>query len=124
MPSIWPRGRTFAWSRGPSALPWARHLAMRVKGPAGAARRLRPERGTAQQRGRLLLSTLAAHASTAIEAARLLREVRRQAAEVGRLQSRQESILESSGVGLLLTDGDGEILAWNRALEMIYGLPP
>ena len=111
MPSIWPRGRTCAWSPGPSRpFPWARHLfAMRVKGPAGAARRLRAERGTAQQRGRLLLSTLAAHASTAIEAARLLREVRRQAAEVGRLQSRQESILESSGVGLLLTDGDGEI---------------
>jgi PAS domain S-box-containing protein len=106
-------------------LPWVRHLfAMRVKGSLRALLAV-PERGEAPLTSEdlSLLSTLAAHAATAIEAARLLREVRLQAAEVGRLQGRQERILESSGVGLLLADGDGRILAWNRALELIYGLP-
>jgi len=108
-----------------SALPWARHLfAMRVKGSLRALLVVSDRGdGPLTSEDLSLLSTLAAHASTAIEAARLLREVRRHAAEVGRLQSRQERILESSGVGLLLADGDGRILAWNRALEMIYGLP-
>ncbi|HET9298538.1 MAG TPA: ATP-binding protein [Candidatus Polarisedimenticolaceae bacterium] len=107
------------------ALPWARHLfAMRVKGSLRAVLALseHPD-GPLTSEDLSLLSTLAAHAATAIEAARLLREVRQQAAEMGRLQSRQERILESSGVGLLLADGDGRILTWNRALEMIYGLP-
>ncbi len=72
---------------------------------------------------RALLGTLAAHAATAIEAARLLHEVRRRADEIERLHARQERILESSAVGLLLLDGDGRIQAWNRALEEIYGLP-
>ncbi len=107
------------------ALPWARHLfAMRVKGSLRAVLAVaqHPD-GPLTSEDLSLLSTLSAHAGTAIEAARLLREVRQQAAEVGRLQSRQERILESSGVGLLMADGDGRILAWNRALEMIYGLP-
>jgi PAS domain S-box-containing protein len=107
------------------ALPWARHLfGMRVKGSLRALLAV-PEREESPLTSEdvSLLSTLAAHASTAIEATRLLREVRLQAAELGRLQSRQERILESSGVGLLLADGDGRILAWNRALETMYGLP-
>ncbi|HEX5044092.1 MAG TPA: ATP-binding protein [Candidatus Polarisedimenticolaceae bacterium] len=107
------------------ALPWARHLfAMRVKGSLAAVLAVSDRTdGPLTSEDLSLLSTLAAHAGTAIEAARLLRQVRQQVAEVGRLQSRQEKILESSGVGLLLADGDGRILAWNRALEMIYGLP-
>ncbi len=72
---------------------------------------------------RALLSTLAAHAATAIEAARLVREVRTRAEEIERLHARQERIVESSAVGLLLTDDEGRILAWNRALEASYGLP-
>ena len=111
------------------ALPWARHLfGMRVKGRVRAllvvSDRL-TERGeqplTSEDRS--LLSTLSAQAATAIEAARLVREVRQQADQVGRLQARQEQILESSGVGLLLADADGTILAWNRALEEIYAMP-
>jgi PAS domain-containing protein len=96
------------------ALPWARHLfAMRVKGSLRALLVVSDRGdGPLTSEDLSLLSTLAAHASTAIEAARLLREVRGHAAEVGRLQSRQERILESSGVGLLLADGDGRILAW------------
>jgi PAS domain S-box-containing protein len=109
-----------------AALPWARYLfGMRVKG------RLRAVLAVAERKGaegsfstedRALLSTLAAQAATAIEAARLLEEVREGANQVAQLQSRQESILESSGVGLLLVE-DGKILAWNRAVEGIYALP-
>ena len=65
---------------------------------------------------------MSAHAATAIEAARLVREVRRRADEVEQLHARQAKILESSAVGLLLLDGDGRVQAWNRALEEIYGL--
>jgi two-component system NtrC family sensor kinase len=106
-------------------LPWARHLfGMRVKGSLRAVLAV-PDRPDAPLTSEdvSLLSTLAAHAATAIEATRLLHEVRQQAAELGRLQSRQERILESSSVGLLLTDAEGRVLAWNRTLELIYGLP-
>ena len=72
---------------------------------------------------RSLLATLSSHAATAIEAARLLREVRLQADEVRALHARERTILESSAVGLAMVDADGQILAWNRALEEIYGLP-
>jgi PAS domain S-box-containing protein len=106
---------------------WVRHLfGMRVKGEVRAVLGV-AERDAEQEplssEDRALLSTLSAHAATAIEAARLLREVREGADEVARLQGDQARILESSGVGLLLVDGDGRIQAWNRALEAIYGLP-
>ncbi|MDX1387703.1 MAG: ATP-binding protein [Acidobacteriota bacterium] len=105
---------------------WVRHMfGMRVKGEVRAVLAV-AERDAEQEplssEDRALLSTLSAHAATAIEAARLLREVREGADEVARLQSDQARILESSGVGLLLVDGEGRIKAWNRALENIYGL--
>ena len=108
-------------------IPWARYLfGMRVKGRLRAvlavAERESSE-GSLSTEDRALLSTLSAQAATAIEAARLLREVREGAREVGRLQARQERILESSGIGLLLVEDDGGIVAWNRALEAICGLP-
>ncbi len=111
---------------GLEALPWARYLfGMKVKDSLRAvlvaAERLPPEEPLSSE-DRALLSTLSAHAAAAIEAARLMREVRQQAEHVERLQSRQERILESSTVGLLLMDGERRILAWNRALEGIYGL--
>ncbi|MBZ5639325.1 MAG: PAS domain S-box protein [Acidobacteriia bacterium] len=107
-------------------LPWARHLvAMKVKGRLRAvlavADREDPEEPFSSE-DRSLLATLAAHAATAIEAARLVREVRKHAEHVERLKASQERILESSGVGLLLMDDDGTILAWNRTLEAMYAL--
>jgi two-component system, NtrC family, sensor kinase len=108
-------------------LPWARHLvAMKVKGRlravlAVAARPDAEEPFSSEDRS--LLATLAAHAATAIEAARLVREVRAHAEHVERLKASQERILESSGVGLLLMEEDGTILAWNRTLEEMYALP-
>ncbi len=108
-------------------VPWARYLfAMKVKDNLRAvlaiAERESPEEALTTE-DRALLSTLAAHAGTAIEAARLVAEVRRRADEIERLHGRQERILESSAVGLLLLDEEGRILAWNRALEGIYDLP-
>jgi PAS domain S-box-containing protein len=107
-------------------LPWARYLfGMRVKGTLRAIIAVAERRGAEgsfSTEDRALVSTLAAQAATAIEAARLLEEVREGADKVARLQARQESILESSGVGLLLVEA-GRIQAWNRALEGIYALP-
>jgi PAS domain S-box-containing protein len=110
-----------------SSIPEARYLfGMKVKG------RIRAVLATAEREtgneplsteDRSLLATLATHAATAIEAARLVREVRQHADEVETLKSRQEQILESSGVGLLLLDASGRVLACNRRLEEIYGLP-
>jgi PAS domain S-box-containing protein len=108
------------------AVPWARHLfSMKVKGRIRALlavgeRKTHDEPLTSEDRH--LLGTLAAHAATAIEAARLVQEVRQRAGEIERLHARQAKILESSAVGLLLLDADDTIQAWNRALEGIYGL--
>jgi len=111
--------------RALSALPWARFLfGMRVKGRLRAVLAISEREGTRgsfSSEDRALLSTLAAHAATAIEVARLLQEVRDGAEHVAQLQSRQASILESSGVGLLLVE-NGKIMALNRALEEIYGV--
>ena len=107
-------------------VPWARHLfAMKVKGRIRALlavgdRKTPDEPLTSEDRH--LLGTLAAHAATAIEAARLVQEVRHRAGEIERLHARQAKILESSAVGLLLLDAEDTIQAWNRALEAIYGL--
>jgi PAS domain S-box-containing protein len=108
------------------SLPWVSYLfPMRVKGSLRAvlaiAERRHPEEPLSTE-DRELLGTLSAHAATAIEAARLFQEVRNRVEEIERLHSRQAKILESSAVGLLLLDGDGQIQAWNRALEAIYGM--
>jgi PAS domain S-box-containing protein len=108
------------------AVPWARYLfAMKVKGRLRAVLAI-AERATPEEplntEDRAMIATLAAHAATSIEAARLVLEVRQRAAEIERLHARQAKIVESSAVGLLLLDGDGRIQAWNRALEAIYGL--
>jgi len=108
------------------SLPWARYLfSMKVKGRLRAvlaiAERERQDESLTTE-DRTLLGTLAAHAATAIEAARLVLEVRQRADEIERLHALQARILESGVVGLLLLDGKWRILAWNRALEDIYGL--
>ena len=107
-------------------LPWARYLfPMKVKGALRAILAV-SEREEGEEplttEDRTLLVTLAAHAGTAIEAARLVLEVRRRAEEIERLHAQQARIFESSAVGLLLLDHDGSILAWNRALEETHGL--
>jgi hypothetical protein len=131
----WDRAMLEALERQPSVtvdagaipgMPEARHVfPMRVKGRVSALLAVAERRGlepglSSEDRG--LLVTLCAHASTAIESARLVLEVRQHAAEVETLKALQERILESSGVGLLLVDEEQRILAWNRTLEEIYAL--
>jgi hypothetical protein len=98
---------------------------MRVKDRLAAVLAVADREGASEpltSEDRSLLATLSVHAAAAIEAARLMGEVREHAARIERLKASQERILESSGVGLLLMDADGRILAWNRTLEEIYGL--
>lgn len=112
---------------GLPGMPNARHLfGMKVKGRVSAVLAVADRPGfdsPLSSEDRALLATLCAHAAAAVEAARLVLDVRQHAAEVENLKVLQERILESSGVGLLLIDGEGCIRAWNRRLEEIYGLP-
>jgi PAS domain S-box-containing protein len=105
----------------------ARHLfGMKVKGRLSALLAIADRDGldnSLSSEDNALLATLCAHAAPAVEAARVMLEVRQHAAQVESLKALQERILESSGVGLLLIDAEARIRAWNRRLEEIYGLP-
>jgi PAS domain S-box-containing protein len=68
----------------------------------------------------LLLSTLSGHAAAAIESARLFDEVSRKVGEINRLMEHNESILESSNIGIMVINSAGKIMNWNRALEEIH----
>ncbi len=108
------------------SMPWVRYLfPSRIKGRTRAliavAERPEPAEPLSTE-DRALLATLAAHAASAIEAGRLVLEVRKRADEIEQLHARQEKILENSAVGLVLINDRGTIQSWNRALEEIYGL--
>jgi PAS domain S-box-containing protein len=109
------------------AMPEARHLfGMKVKGRLSSVLVVSDREefyASLSTEDSALLATLCSHAAAAVEAARMMLEVRQHAAQVEKLKALQERILESSGVGLLLVDAEGHIRAWNRRLEEIYGLP-
>ena len=69
-----------------------------------------------------LVAAMAGQVATAIENARLYRELHVKAAEFDRLRVFNEHILESLDDGLLVVGGDGAVMRWNHALERIYGL--
>ncbi len=69
-----------------------------------------------------LLTAMAGQVATAVENARLYRELHLKAAEFDRLRVFNEHILESLDDGLLVVGGDGAVVRWNHALERIYGL--
>jgi two-component system, NtrC family, sensor kinase len=69
-----------------------------------------------------LLTTVAAQVATAIENARLYRELHLKAAEFDRLRVFNEHILESLDDGLLVVGSDGGIVRWNHAMERIHGI--
>ncbi len=108
-------------------MPEARHLfGMKVKGRLASVLAVADRAGfetALSSEDHALLATLCAHAAPAVEAARVVLEVRQHAAQVEGLKALQERILESSGVGLLLIDAEARIRTWNRRLEEIYGLP-
>jgi two-component system NtrC family sensor kinase len=68
-----------------------------------------------------LLSAMTGQVATAVENARLYRELHLKAAEFDRLRVFNEHILESLDDGLLVVGGDGTVVRWNHALERISG---
>ena len=69
-----------------------------------------------------LLSAVAGQAATAIENGRLYRQLHLKAAELDRLRTFNENILESLDDGLLVVGLDDRIIRWNQALEQLYGI--
>jgi PAS domain S-box-containing protein len=69
-----------------------------------------------------LLSAVAAQAATALENARLYRQLRLKADEVERMRQFSDSILESLNDGLAVVDLDDRVLRWNSQLEQLFGL--
>jgi PAS domain S-box-containing protein len=69
-----------------------------------------------------LLTAVAGQAATAIENARLYRQLHHKAAELDRLRSFNENILESLDDGLLVVGLDNRVIRWNQALERLYGI--
>jgi hypothetical protein len=70
-----------------------------------------------------LLVSLCRHAAVAFAGARLYSAVQEKVAEVEALKEFNESILESSRVGILVTDPGGSVVGVNRAFETLYGAP-
>src|SRR3989475_5776117 len=68
-----------------------------------------------------LLISLCRHAAVAFEGARLYSAVHEKVQEVEALREFNESILESSRVGILVTDSEGRVLNVNHAFEHLYG---
>jgi PAS domain S-box-containing protein len=69
-----------------------------------------------------LLSAVAGQIATALENARLYRQLHIKAGELDRMRAFNENILESLADGLLVLDLNDSIVRWNRALERVYGL--
>jgi PAS domain S-box-containing protein len=69
-----------------------------------------------------LLAAVAAQAATALENARLYRQLRLKADEVDRMREFSENVLESLNDGLLVIDLDERVVRWNRKLEEVSGV--
>jgi PAS domain S-box-containing protein len=70
-----------------------------------------------------LLAAVAGQAATALENARLYRQLRTKADELDRLREFNENVLESLDSGLAVLDLDDRVVRWNHALEHLYGVP-
>jgi PAS domain S-box-containing protein len=69
-----------------------------------------------------LLWAVAGQIATALENARLYRQLHLKAVEVDRMRAFNENILESLDNGLLVVDLNDRVVRWNRALERLYGV--
>jgi PAS domain S-box-containing protein len=69
-----------------------------------------------------LLAAVAGQIATALENARLYRQLHVKAVEVDQMRAFNENILESLDNGLLVVDLDDRVVRWNRALEQLYGV--
>jgi len=70
-----------------------------------------------------LLAAVAGQIATAVENARLYRQLHIKAGELDRMRAFNENILESLADGLLVLDLNDRVVRWNRALERLYGIP-
>jgi two-component system, NtrC family, sensor kinase len=70
-----------------------------------------------------LLAAVAGQVATALENGRLYSQLHVKAEELDRLREFSENVLQSLDNGLVVSDPDGRILWWNRALEKLYGVP-
>jgi PAS domain S-box-containing protein len=69
-----------------------------------------------------LLAAVAGQIATALENARLYRQLHLKAAELDRMRAFNENILESLDDGLLVVDLHDRVVRWNSALEQLYGM--
>jgi len=69
-----------------------------------------------------LLAAVAAQMATALENARLYRQLQVKAHELDRLRAFNENILESLDDGLVVVDLHDKVVRWNTALETLYGV--
>ena len=69
-----------------------------------------------------LLTAVAGQIATALENARLYRQLHLKALEFDRLRTFNENILESLDHGLLVVDLTDRVVRWNTALERLYGV--
>ncbi len=69
-----------------------------------------------------LLAAVAGQVATALENGRLYNQLHVKAEELERLREFSDNVLQSLDNGLVVSDPDGRILWWNRALEHLYGV--
>jgi PAS domain S-box-containing protein len=69
-----------------------------------------------------LLAAVAGQIATALENARLYRQLHVKAAELDRMHAFNENILESLDDGLLVLDLNDRVARWNRAAERLHGV--
>ena len=69
-----------------------------------------------------LLSAVAGQIATALENARLYRQLHLKALELDRMRAFNENVLESLDDGLLVLDLNDRVVRWNSALEKLYGV--
>ena len=69
-----------------------------------------------------LLSAVAGQIATALENARLYRQLHVKALELDRVRAFNENILESLDDGLLVLDLSDRIVRWNPAIDALYGV--
>lgn len=70
-----------------------------------------------------LLDMLSGQAATALENAGLYRSLERKATELETLKEHSENTIESLEAGILGLDIQGNVVRFNSALEVLYGLP-
>ena len=69
-----------------------------------------------------LLAAVAGQIATALENARLYRQLHLKAVEIDRMRAFNENILESLDNGLLVVDLDDRVVRWNSAIAALYGM--